>query len=117
MGAIVFGIIPIAAVLPVFVACTSSLLLSMAFWRTPVVALMPDLTPSEHRSQANGIINFMGGIGSIIAFLIGSKLYQTRSGLPILVRIWISDSFCDIAFAIYSRTKGRRTVRSSAIHV
>lgn len=82
IGAIVFGIIPIAAVLPVFVACTSSLLLSMAFWRTPVVALMPDLTPSEHRSQANGIINFMGGIGSIIAFLIGSKLYRLDPAYP-----------------------------------
>jgi hypothetical protein len=37
----------------------------MALWRTPVVALMPDLTPSPFRSQANGIINFMAGIGAI----------------------------------------------------
>ena len=67
IGAIAFGLIPIAAVLPLFVACTSTLLLSMAFWRTPVVALMPDITPSKYRSQANGIINLMGGIGTIIA--------------------------------------------------
>jgi maltose/moltooligosaccharide transporter len=82
VGALVFGIIPVAAVLPVFVACTSTLLLSMAFWRTPVVALMPDITPSEYRSQANGIINLMGGIGSIIAFLIGSKLYKLDPAYP-----------------------------------
>ena len=64
VGALAFGLIPLAAVLPLFVACTSTLLLSMAFWRTPVVALMPDITPSPYRSQANGIINFMGGVGA-----------------------------------------------------
>ena len=64
IGALVFGLIPLASVLPLFVACTSTLLLSMAFWRTPVVALMPDITPSQYRSQANGIINLMGGVGT-----------------------------------------------------
>jgi maltose/moltooligosaccharide transporter len=82
IGAIAFGLIPLAAVLPLFVACTSSLLLSMAFWRTPVVALMPDITPSANRSQANGIINFMGGIGAIIATLGGSRLYDMNPAYP-----------------------------------
>jgi Na+/melibiose symporter-like transporter len=82
IGAIAFGIIPIAAILPVFVACTSTLLLSMAFWRTPVVALMPDITPSRFRSQANGIINFMGGVGAIISFLGGSALYKLNPAFP-----------------------------------
>lgn len=82
VAALAFGVIPIAAVLPLFVACTSTLLLSMALWRTPVVALMPDITPSPKRSQANGIINFMGGVGAIIAFLIGSKLYAQNPAFP-----------------------------------
>lgn len=82
VGALAFGLIPIASVLPLFVACTSTLLLSMAFWRTPVVALMPDITPSEKRSQANGIINLMGGVGAIIAFLGGSKLYDLNPAFP-----------------------------------
>lgn len=82
IGALVFGLIPIAAVLPLFVACTSTLLLSMAFWRTPVVALMPDITPSKFRSQANGIINFMGGVGAIISFLGGSALYKLNPNFP-----------------------------------
>src|SRR5512146_734075 len=82
VGALAFGIIPIAAILPLFVACTSTLLLSMAFWRTPVVALMPDITPSQFRSQANGIINFMGGVGSIIAFLGGARLYDMNPAFP-----------------------------------
>jgi len=82
IGAIAFGFIPLAAVLPLFVACTSTLLLSMAFWRTPVVALMPDITPSAYRSQANGIINFMGGVGAIIATLGGGALYKLNPAYP-----------------------------------
>jgi maltose/moltooligosaccharide transporter len=82
IGALAFGLIPLAAALPLFVACTSTLILSMAFWRTPVVALMPDITPSNKRSQANGIINFMGGIGSIISFLGGSALYKMSPAFP-----------------------------------
>jgi MFS family permease len=82
IGALVFGLIPMAAVLPLFVACTSTLLLSMAFWRTPVVALMPDITPSQYRSQANGVINLMGGVGTIIASLAGSTLYEMNVNFP-----------------------------------
>jgi maltose/moltooligosaccharide transporter len=82
ISAIAFGLIPLAAVLPLFVACTSTLLLSMALWRTPVVALMPDITPSEKRSQANGIINFMGGLGAIISFLGGAALYKMNPAFP-----------------------------------
>lgn len=80
--ALAFGLIPIASVLPLFVACTSTLLLSAALWRTPVVALMPDVTPSEKRSQANGIINFMGGIGTIIALQTGGMLYKISPAFP-----------------------------------
>jgi MFS family permease len=82
IGALAFGLIPMAAVLPLFVACTSTLLVSMAFWRTPVVALMPDITPSPFRSQANGIINLMGGVGAIIASLVGSSLYEINVNFP-----------------------------------
>ena len=80
--AIAFGFIPMAAILPLFVACTSTLLLSAALWRTPVVALMPDITPSKNRSQANGIINFMGGIGTIIALQTGGMLYKISPSFP-----------------------------------
>jgi Na+/melibiose symporter-like transporter len=80
--ALAFGLIPLASVLPLFVACTSTLLLSAALWRTPVVALMPDITPSEKRSQANGIINFMGGIGTIIALQTGGMLYKLSPAFP-----------------------------------
>lgn len=58
--------------------------LSMSLYRSPTVALMPDITKEGKRTQANGIINFMGGIGSIIAFAGGSYLYDKHSSLPFL---------------------------------
>jgi maltose/moltooligosaccharide transporter len=82
IGAVAFGLIPFAAILPLFVACTTTLMVSMAFWRTPVVALMPDITPSPFRSQANGVINFMGGVGAIISFLGGAALYRINPAFP-----------------------------------
>lgn len=50
--------------------------LSMALFRAPTIALLGDLFPSHQRSMANGIINLMGGIGSILAFLVGGLLYR-----------------------------------------
>ena len=85
--------IPLAAVLPLFVACTSTLLLSMALWRTPVVALMPDITPSKYRSQANGIINFMGGVGAIVSFLGGAALYELNPAFP----FWMGSALVIVA--------------------
>lgn len=80
--AVAFGLVPLAAALPLFVACTSTLLLSAALWRTPLVALMPDITPAEFRSQANGVINFMGGIGVIVALQTGGLLYKMSPSFP-----------------------------------
>jgi maltose/moltooligosaccharide transporter len=94
--ALAFGLIPLAAILPLFVACTSTLLLSAALWRTPVVALMPDITPSEKRSQANGIINFMGGIGTIIALQTGGMLYKLSPSFP----FWLGSALVVIAALI-----------------
>ena len=81
---IVFGA-PISALLFAcipFVALTESLPLTMLFiilfvfvmslWRAPVVALMPDLTPPELRSQGNAVINLMGGLGGLIGMVAGT---------------------------------------------
>ncbi len=78
LGALIFGFLPMISALPLFIICAGGLLVSMAFWRTPVVALMPDITPSQYRSQANGIINLMGGLGSVISFAVGSSLYAAN---------------------------------------
>jgi maltose/moltooligosaccharide transporter len=49
---------------------------SMALFRSPTIALLGDLFPPEQRSTANGIINLMGGLGAILAFLLGGLLFN-----------------------------------------
>ncbi len=83
IAALAFGLVPLANALPVFVACTVTTILAMAFWRTPVVALMPDVTPSRLRSQANGSINFMGGLGLVLGTSIGAMLVKQNQAYPV----------------------------------
>ncbi|MGB9780762.1 MFS transporter [Caldanaerobacter sp.] len=54
----------------------------VASYRTPLVALMPDIVEEQHRSKANGVINFMGGLGALIIFFIGSQLYKLNKAYP-----------------------------------
>lgn len=57
-----------------FIAVLLLLLISMATFRTPAVALMPDVTIKPLRSKANAIINLMGNAGGIIVLGLGSVL-------------------------------------------
>ena len=50
------------------------LLLAMASFRSPAVALMPDVTPKPLRSKANAIINLMGGVGQVLVMLFMSTI-------------------------------------------
>ncbi|MDZ7360109.1 MAG: MFS transporter [candidate division KSB1 bacterium] len=68
--------------LGVFMAAIILMLLSMDLFRTPVIALMPDITPSPQRSQANGVINLMGGIGGILAAVAGGALFKISAAAP-----------------------------------
>ncbi|MDR2047811.1 MAG: MFS transporter [Clostridiales bacterium] len=56
-------------------------LFSMGIYRTPAVALMPDVTPKPLRSQANAVINIMGGAGGVLAtviFTLFIKDYESK---------------------------------------
>lgn len=50
------------------------LLVAMASFRSPAVALMPDVTPKPLRSKANAIINLMGGVGQVLVMLFMSTI-------------------------------------------
>ncbi len=78
IAALAFAAIPWLAgsPLPLFMGAVFLTLLAMDLFRTPVIALMPDLTPSRFRSQANGVINLMGGLGAVMAFLVGGRLFD-----------------------------------------
>ena len=60
-----------------FIIGLGLLLISMGTYRSPAVALMPDVTPKPLRSKANAIINLMGALGGIIYLLVTTFLYKT----------------------------------------
>ncbi len=62
--------------LMLFIVALFALLVSMGLYRSPAVALMPDLTPNKLRSKGNAVINLMGAVGGVytlimIKFLVG----------------------------------------------
>jgi Na+/melibiose symporter-like transporter len=79
--AIAFYFIPRASTLIGMMSVIIGFNFIMSLWRSPVVSLMPDVTPAPLRSKANGIINLMGGIGSIVAFLVGGILADLNENL------------------------------------
>ena len=79
ISALLFALIPVVALntsgavqLPATMITVILFVFSMSLWRAPVVALMPDLTPPELRSEGNAIINLMGGIGSAVGMVAGT---------------------------------------------
>ncbi len=58
-----------------FVIVLGLLLIAMGTYRSPAVALMPDVTPKPLRSKANAIINLMGAVGGIIYLAVAAVLY------------------------------------------
>ena len=70
---------PAAWKLTCFVIGLGLLLISMGTYRSPAVALMPDVTPKPLRSKANAIINLMGALGGIIYLVITTFLYKTSA--------------------------------------
>lgn len=65
-------------------------LLSMGLYRSPAVALMPDLTPNKLRSKANAVINLMGAVGGVytlimIMILVGEG--TTPDYMPLFISV------------------------------
>lgn len=82
--AVLFALIPIAALkgtLPLTMMFIILFVFVMSLWRAPVVALMPDLTPPELRSEGNAIINLMGGLGGLIGMVAGAIVTAVYTGV------------------------------------
>ena len=58
-----------------FVVVLGLLLIAMGTYRSPAVALMPDVTPKPLRSKANAIINLMGALGGMLYLAVAAVLY------------------------------------------
>jgi MFS family permease len=89
VGAVLFGLVPWIPLwfgssgtsLIVFILVLFLMNIALGISRSPIIALMPDLVPSEERSPANGIINFMGGFGSLLVYFVVGKISTTNRPL------------------------------------
>ena len=74
-----------------FIATLLVVLVAMATFRSPAVALMPDVTVKPLRSKANAIINLTGTAGGILVLALGivfatsKKLYMSYTGYVLAV--------------------------------
>jgi MFS family permease len=66
---------PSTAKIILFIGVLAMLLITMALYRSPAVALMPDITPKPLRSKANAIINLMGAVGGVLYLLFTAVMY------------------------------------------
>jgi len=62
-----------------FVIVLGLLLVAMGTYRSPAVALMPDVTPKPLRSKGNAIINLMGAVGGMLYLAIAAVMYPTSA--------------------------------------
>ncbi len=72
-----------------FIISLFALLVSMGLYRSPAVALMPDLTPNKLRSKGNAIINLMGAVGGVYT-LIMIKLLVGKGDRPDYMPLFVS---------------------------
>jgi maltose/moltooligosaccharide transporter len=84
LTAIAFGLIPFTVLnsLGMLIAAIFLLNIFKQSARGPVVALMPDMIPGDLRSEANGVINTMGGIASIVGTIGLAQLMNVPINLP-----------------------------------
>ncbi|MDR0221746.1 MAG: MFS transporter, partial [Lachnospiraceae bacterium] len=69
--------------LPLFIIVLFLLLLAMSLYRSPAVALMPDLTPNHLRSKGNAVINLLGAVGGAFALVMIMLLTPKQPDLPL----------------------------------
>ena len=62
-----------------FVGLLLIVLIAMSIFRSPAVALMPDVTPKPLRSKGNAIINLMGSAGGVIVLVLGMVIGTSKA--------------------------------------
>ena len=72
-----YGTLPPSTSLIIFVVVLGALLLTMGTYRSPAVALMPDVTPKPVRSKGNAVINLMGAVGGAFTLVVMKMLVSS----------------------------------------
>lgn len=84
LTAIFFALVPFSALesLALLIITVFMLNIFKQAVRGPVVALMPDMVPADLRSEANGVINTMGGLATILGTVVLARLMDTVVDVP-----------------------------------
>lgn len=93
--------------LVLFIVLLLMTLISMAVFRSPAVALMPDVTVKPLRSKANAIINLMGTAGGILVLLLGMVFGTGKVQNQMMPYTWYVAAVCGImavALAVFILT-------------
>lgn len=67
--------------------------MAMAFYRTPIMSLMPDRTPSHLRSATNSFISLMGGVGTVFGFLIPKIVSLIPGTDPVITGVYETQNY------------------------
>ncbi|WP_457557254.1 MFS transporter [Candidatus Harpocratesius sp.] len=59
--------------------------ISMAFYKSPMLALIPDFLPSSYRSEGSGVLSVVGGFASILGLFLSAYLFQIHHSLAFWV--------------------------------
>lgn len=122
LSAVMFVLIPRMPTVPALMACIIAFVFFMSLWRSPVMSLMPDLTPPHLRSEANSVISITGGLGAAIALVSGTVLAaifgfdtsknEERPAVFILGAVMILIGTLVVAF--FAKEKDSRILKTSA---
>ncbi|MBN1328370.1 MAG: MFS transporter [Candidatus Heimdallarchaeota archaeon] len=78
LAAFFFGMIgSFKTTLWILIVAISGFNISMAFYKSPVMSLIPDTLPREYRSQGSGVLNVVGGVASITGLIVVTSLIDT----------------------------------------
>ena len=86
-------------ILVLFIAILLAVLISMAVFRSPAVALMPDVTVKPLRSKANAVINLMGTAGGLSVLVLGMIFGTGAVKNQLMSYTWFVLTVCGIMLA------------------
>ena len=82
-----------------FIIALGLTLIAMATYRSPAVALMPDLTPKPLRSAGNAVINLMGAVGGVYALIL-IRLLVPKGDNPSYLAVFLGVAVLMIAAVV-----------------
>ena len=82
---------------------------------TTFLALLPDVTPSEQRSTATGVMNLVGGVGLIACFVVGALFWDEHPRLVFIIAALGCFIFMSIAVALIEEPKAMHESTPTAV--